>query len=362
MNEFYSRLYEKAEALFTVLAPAAYVLIVVALWTGVSGGNRSATMYLRAIVHAIIIALVLSQFTTWIKEGETVVRSLVHDTLQADPGAVYEKYKAMTESSSDEAEGGFWHTVFNLSEKELFKALITAMLWMLQFVAKTIVFLAYVVYKVVLAFAIAASPIFIGFLSVRTLFSVGMRFVLGTVGFLLWPLGWGFASLVTDTLLEVMAQESFVSATGMEELKHLLAVGAAGMWIIFSTIAAPLVIQKMITEGTNAGAAFLQGGWRAARAGMQSAATAGASLAATGVGTPLAVAGAAGAGALAFGSSSLSGSGYSSIGELAGNAARLSKLRSSSPSSPSYDASDPANDKKAAALIGKSSNPQRRAS
>lgn len=356
MNEFYTRLYEKAELLFDTLAPIAFVLVVFSLWSGVSNGNRSATMYARAVVQAIVIVLVLSQFNTWLRTGETVVNSLVYDTLQADPGEVYEKYKAMTASSDDAAEGGFWHTIFNLSEKELFKALITAMLWMLQFVAKAVVFIAYIVYKIVLAFAIAAAPIFIGFLSVRTLSSIGVRFMLGTVGILIWPLGWGFASLVTDTLLEIMSQESFVAATGMEELKNLLAVAAAGIWIIFSTISAPMVIQKMISEGTNAGAAFLSGGWRAARAGMQSAATTGATLASTGLGAPLAMAGAAGAGAMAFGSSSLSGAGYSSIGEVASNAARWRKSNSS------YSSSDPANDKKAAALIGKSRNPKSKSS
>ena len=347
MNEFYTRLYEKAELLFDTLAPIAFVLVVFSLWSSVSNGNRSGTMYLRAIVQAIVIVLVLSQFNTWLKAGETVVYSLVHDTLQADPGDVYEKYKAMTASSEDDAEGGFWYTIFN-SEKQLFKALIAAMLWILQFFAKTVVFIAYIIYKLVLAFAIAAAPIFIGFLSVRTLSSVGVRFLLGTVGILVWPLGWGFASLVTDTLLEIMSQESFVAATGMEELKNLLAVAAAGLWSVFSTISAPLVIQKMISEGANAGAAFLSGGWRAARAGMQSAASAGASMAATGAGAPLALAGAAGAGALAFGSSALTGSNYSSIGEVAGNAARWKKSNSS------YDSSDPANDKKAASLVGKS--------
>ena len=347
MNEFYTRLYEKAELLFDTLAPIAFVLVVFSLWSSVSNGNRSGTMYLRAIVHAIIIVLMLSQFNTWLKTGETVVHSLVHDTLEADPGAVYEKYKAMTASSEDDAEGVFWYALFN-TEKHLFKALIAAMLWILQFFAKTVVFIAYIIYKLVLAFAIAAAPIFIGFLSVRTLSSVGVRFLLGTVGILMWPLGWGFASMVTDTLLEIMSQDSFVSATGLEELKNLLAVAAAGLWIVFSTIAAPLVIQKMISEGANAGAAFLSGGWRAARAGIQSAATTGASMAATGAGAPLALAGAAGAGALAFGSSALTGSNYSSIGEVAGNAARWKKSNSS------YDSSDPANDKKAAAAIGKS--------
>ncbi|TLD71325.1 hypothetical protein FEM03_07280 [Phragmitibacter flavus] len=367
MNEFYTRLYEKAELMFATLAPIAFVLIVLSLWSNVSNGNRSATMYLRAFVHAAIIVLVLSQFTIWLTYGETIVHTLVHDTLQANPAEVYERYKAMTASSSDEAEGGFWHTIFNLSEKQLFKALITAVLWTVQWIAKFTVFIAYVIYKVVLAFAIAASPIFIGFLSVRTLSSVGVRFILSTVGILIWPLGWGFASLVTDTLIEILSQESFVEATGMEELKNLIAVAAAGLWIIFSTISAPMVIQRMISEGTNAGAAFLSGGWRAARSGVSGGASTGAALAGSGVGAPVAALGAAGAGALAFGSSSLSGYGSSSIPGVVGSAVDWSAKSKSSQSSKAkpnsaYTSSDPANDRQAASIIGRARKSNRRSS
>lgn len=351
MNEFYTRLYEKAELLFTTLAPIAFVLVVFSLWSSVSNGNRSATMYLRALVHAIVIVILLSQFSEWIKTGEQIVDSLVRDTLQANPDEVYERYKAMTASSSEEASGGFWDKIF--SDDGLFKAFVAAVLWTAQFIAKLVVFIAYVIYKLVLAFAIAAAPIFIGFLSVRSLSGVGMKFVLGTVGILVWPLGWGFASLVTDTFLDVMAEESFVTASGMEGMENLLAVAAAGVWIVFSTIAAPLVIQKMITEGTNAGTAFIQGGYNAAKSGMQSGALAGSAIAGTGVGAPVAAVGAAAAGAMAAASSSVAGSGSSGIGNLTYNAAQWSKA---------FNSSDPANDKKAAAVSGRGRRSNRRSS
>ncbi len=347
MDDLYTRLYAKADTLFTTLAPIAFVLIVFSLWSNISGGNRSATMYLRALAHAIVVVAVLSQFPEWLKLGERVVDSLVNDTLEANPAEVFEKYKAMTASASDDSEsGGFWHTIF--SEGQIFRAVIAAMLWLVQFFAKAVVFIAYIIYKVVLAFAIAGSPMFIGFLCVRSLSGIGMKFLLVTVGILLWPLGWGFASLVTDALLEIMADEGFASSTGMEAFKNFVAVAVAGLWIIGTTLAAPLIIQKMISEGTNAGLAFIEGGFRAAKAGVQSGASAGAAIAATGVGAPVAAAGAAAAGALAFGSAATTGSGYSGIGGLASTAARWGKS--------TFSSSDPANDGKATAAIRKSRN------
>lgn len=347
MDDFYTRLYAKADTLFTTLAPVAFVLMVFSLWSNISGGNRSVTMYLRALSGAIVAVIVLSRFPEWLQLGEEIVDDLVHDTLEANPAEVFEKYKAMTAAASDDSEsGGFWHTIF--SEGQIFRAVIAAMLWLVQFFAKAVVFIAYIIYKVVLAFAIAASPMFIGFLCVRSLSGIGMKFILVTVGILLWPLGWGFASLVTDALLEIMAGEGFVSSTGMEAFKNFVAVAIAGLWIAGTTLAAPLVIQKMISEGTNAGLAFLEGGFRAAKAGVQSGTTAGAAIAATGAGAPAAAAGAAAAGALAFGSAATTGAGYSGIGGLAATAAGWGKS--------TFSSSDPANDRKAAAAIRKSRN------
>ncbi len=351
MNEFYTKLDGKVDLMFTTLLPITFVLMVFALWSQISNGSRSGTMYLRALAHAIAIVVVVSQIGNWLDQGKEVVHSLVFDTLEADPGAVYEKYKAMTASSSDEAEsGGFWHTIFNLSEKQLFKGLITAMLWTIQWIAKFVVFIADVIYHLALAFALASSPIFIGFLAVKSLSYIGFKFLLTTAGILLWPLGWGFASLVTDTLLEIMAQESFVESTGMEALKNLLAVAVAGLWMIFSTIAAPMVIKAMISEGINAGTAMISGGWNATRAGVHNAVGSGAALAASGAGAPLALAGAAGAGALAFGAAAMHGSSHSDVSRLVQSAASAKRPRQS------YDSKDPANDKQASALIGASSN------
>lgn len=77
------------------------------LWSGIADGNRSATMYLRALVHLIVLAIVLSQFANWLEAGVPIVGSLVVEELQASPHEVAEKFMAMSASASDEADGGF---------------------------------------------------------------------------------------------------------------------------------------------------------------------------------------------------------------------------------------------------------------
>jgi len=136
MDSFYDTLYAKAGEMFAILAPIAFVLIVLSLWTSISGSGKSATAYLKAIARCAALILVLSQLITWTGLIEDGVESLVYGTLNADPSAVYERYKTMTADQSSGDSKGFWYTMFHLSEKELFKAVIAAVLWTAQFIAK----------------------------------------------------------------------------------------------------------------------------------------------------------------------------------------------------------------------------------
>jgi hypothetical protein len=78
-----------------------------------------------------------------------------------------------------------------LDGQALFEAGISIVLWVLGFIASVIVFYAYLVQKFILYVGYALAPIFIGFLAVRTLHSIGVGFLLGYAGVLCWPLGWG---------------------------------------------------------------------------------------------------------------------------------------------------------------------------
>lgn len=356
MDAFYLTLFTKAGQMFAILAPVAFVFIVTGLWTTVNSSGRSASVYLKAIAKAAVLVLVLSQFIGWTGLFEEQVESLVYGTLNANPGSVYDRYKALA-TTSDSGDGGFWSSLFRLSYKEAFKAVIAAILWVTQFFAKIIVYLAYVVYHLTLAYLIATAPFFIGCLAVRTAAHTGMAFIYGVVGVLLWPLGWGFASLVTDALLTVLAGNDFGVAEGFG---HLFVAAAAGLWVIFSTIAAPLLLQRIIRTGAGMGAALLSGGLNAAKSGAQAGTTAGATLAASGVGVPFALLGAAGAGAVAAGTSSLSGASRSDSAMVLGNIVRMGSCMfggssgeggQSAQPAPAYRADDPARDQETAALI-----------
>jgi len=90
------------------------------------------------------------------------------------------------------------------------------------------------------------------------------------VGVMIWPLGWGVAGLITQGMIDFMTNQSFLdstaSGTALYSLQNLMGLAFLGIWIIFSTIAAPIVIQRSITSGISAASSLLSGAFAAGSA------------------------------------------------------------------------------------------------
>jgi hypothetical protein len=213
-----------------------------------------------------------------------------------------------------------------LDAQSIFEHLISAALWLLGFLASVIVFYAYLVQKFILYVGFALAPIFIGFLAVRTLHSIGVSFLLGYAGVLCWPIGWGAASLLTSGLIGFMTDQSFLASGGFTGgagygLQNLLGLGALALWLISSTIAAPIIIQKAISHGTQVGQALFATTATAGIAGLTAGVGAATTFGAAG-GLAGFVGGTAGGGTAALigaAEASASGSSYSPAGNLIGS-------------------------------------------
>ncbi|HEY5769742.1 MAG TPA: hypothetical protein VIS71_07850 [Terrimicrobium sp.] len=305
-----------------VLLPAAFVLLVIGIVSSTITGQRSPGAYLRTFGRTLAFLAVLSQLTIWGNQVTGIVDNTVKNTLKADPAGVYQQYQKTLEVQRGSASSkSWWDKLFD--GQAVFETLISFVLYFFGFLASVIVFYAYLVQKFVLYLGYALSPIFISFLAVRTLQSIGTSYLLGLAGVMLWPLGWGAAAIMTQGLLDFMADQSFLSFGGVGgaagyTLQNLIGVAVLGIWLIFSTIAAPVIVQKAIATGAQIGSALAAG---AATAGT-AAATTGAATAATigGGGGAMATAGGLAGGAVAGGTalagSSMSGSPYSPGGGL----------------------------------------------
>jgi hypothetical protein len=307
-----------------VLTPIAFVLLAIGIVSSTVTGRRSPSAYLRTIGRTFAFAAVLAYLPTWSNEIATTVDSTVRDTLHADPAGVYQQYQkalAINKGSGSTSGSKSWWDV--LDGQALFEAGISIILWVLGFIASVIVFYAYLVQKFILYVGYALAPIFIGFLAVRTLHSIGVGFLLGYAGVLCWPLGWGAASLLTSGLIGFMTDQSFLSLGGVGGsagygLQNLLGLAALALWLISTTIAAPIIMQKAIATGAQVGQALTTTAVVAGSAGAAAGVAAVTTIAAGG-GVAAAGAGIAGGGAalvLGAAEASMTGSTYSPLGNL----------------------------------------------
>lgn len=364
----------QAQQLRTVLMPIAFVLMVIGIVSSTISGQRSPGAYLRTVARTFGISAVLVFLVSWGDEIAQITDDTVRNTLKADPSAVYAKYnKALEIQKSGNGKRSWWDKIW-AADAAIFEALVSFALWLLGLLASLILFYAYLVQKFVLYVGYALSPIFIGFLAVQSLRSVGINYLQGLAGVMLWPLGWGVAALLTNGLIDFMADQSFLNVVGgpvgsdLYGLQNLIGVGALALWLIFSTIAGPVILQKAIASGSQAGAALAGGAATAAGATVTAAVgTANAATLAGGGAIPsLALGGVAGATAL--GGSSLSGSQYSPMASLVGELGRSaqpssggSRSRSNSDSSANdaptparFNKQDPANDSQVREMIDSS--------
>jgi hypothetical protein len=231
----------------------------------------------------------------------------------------------------------------------------------LGFLASVIVFYAYLVQKFILYVGYALAPIFIGFLAVRTLHSIGVGFLLGYAGVLCWPIGWGAASLLTSGLIGFMTDQSFLASGGFTGgagygLQNLMGLAALAIWLISSTIAGPIIIQKAIATGAQVGQGLASTAATAGVAGLTAGAGAAASLSAGG-GAAAVAAGVAGGGAAATigaAEASMSGSSYSPMGNLVGSLGSASRGANRRPRRPKKN--DPTGDNAVRELLHQSRN------
>ncbi len=362
MNDFntlFPNFLNQCAELNRVLTPVAIVLFVVGIISSTVSGQRSASAYVRAIARTAAYVAVLASLLTWGNQVATAIDSTVKTTLQADPAAVQAQYqKALTMQKGTTGKSKSWWDL--LDAQAIFESGLSCIMWFVGWLASVIVFYAYLAQKFILYVAYGFAPLFIGFLAVRTLHSIGASYLLGFVGVLCWPLGWGAASIMTKGLLDFMTDQSFFALGAAPggagyALQNLIGVAVLGIWLIFSTIAAPIIIQKAIATGTQIGQALAGGAMTAGTAGA--VAGAGAAAAIGGRGGALAaaagLAGGAAAGTVGAAEASMSGSSYSPLGNLAGS---LASQRPGSRRPPKPKKDDPTGDNAVREVLQKQRN------
>jgi TrbL/VirB6 plasmid conjugal transfer protein len=309
-NSIFPNFVNQCVQLKQLLTPIAFLLLTAGLISSIVSGQKSGDAYMRAVARTLVLVVVLTFLVSWGNTITSAVDSTVKNVLKVDPTQIFTEYRDALDmqKSNESGNQSWWEKVFSI-RATIFESLISGFLWLLGWIASGIVFFAYIIQKIILYMGYALAPIFVGFLAIRSLYDIGKRYFLNLVGVMLWPLGWGVAALITQGLIDFMTDRSFlhtpivmvgvIPTTGSDaySFQNFLGAGLLGIWLIFSTIAAPVIIGRSISAGSLAGASLTSGAATAGRSAVATAATVGTSIASGGGGLAVAAGAIVGAGA-----------------------------------------------------------------
>jgi hypothetical protein len=285
---------QKCAELHELLRIVAFMLFIVGTILLVVHGFNGKTLMLH-MVRLFVLTALLVMLPQWGNQAQQLLQSSILDGLGVDPSNVQDQYNQLLVIKRDTGTDRSWWDILSDLNSFTVELLISGFLWLFGQFASLMLFWAYIIQKFILFSAYALSPLMIGLMAIRPLRSTGTRYLLNIVGVLLWPLGWAVAALITQGILDFMTDPSFkfVDPTAtLYSLQATFGVAVVAFWIVFSTISAPIVIQKVLSYGTLAGGQLISG---AVGSFLQTAATtAGAAAVASTTGLPLVTAGAAG--------------------------------------------------------------------
>ena len=310
---------QKCAELHELLRIVAFMLFIVGTILFVVHGFSGKTLMLH-MVRLFVLTALLVFLPQWGNQVQSLVQTSILDGLGVDPSNVQDQYNQLLVIKRDTGSDHSWWDILGDLSGFTVELLISGILWLVGQFASLLLFWAYIIQKFILFSGYALSPLLIGFMAIRPLRSIGGRYLMNIVGVLLWPLGWAVAALITQGILDFMTDPSFKfidPTASLYSLQATVGVVVVAFWIVFSTISAPLVIQKVIASGELAGGQLIAGAFSSF---FQTAATtAGADAVASTTGIPLVTAGAAGMAAVLSTMSSAAGHGSAGAIIIAGS-------------------------------------------
>jgi len=364
-NSMFPNFLNQCLSLKTLLTPVAFVLITGGLIASTIANNHNGTAQLHSIGRIIVFVILIVFLPSWGNQMVSIVSDVVTNVLKVDPAKIHDQYQAALQlKKSSDGNSSWWERLIHFPD--IMEGIISAIFIVLGWLASTLEWWAYILQTAILFIGYALSPIFVGMMAFPSLQGTGRTYLLNLLGIMLWPFGWGVAGLITQGMIDFMTDQSFLTSGAgggsvLYSLQNLMGLAFLGIWIIFSTIAAPVVIQKSIGRGISTASELFKGGFSAGRSAVMTGATTIASGGATGIKGAIAagaMAAAAGAESLATASMNEGQAGGSLIGSLAqmNNRAHERERDTAEPKEKSFPPNDPSGDKTVAGMLDKSRN------
>ena len=296
-----------------LLVFAFFALVLGLLLAAYRGMFGNLAEIVRALVAVAILSVTLSFIDDWTFELGNLVNEHVIERLDTDPREAHTRFGELIVNPVDDGEDeGWWDKIFDA--KAATATWIGKLLILVAAkIAWLIVWWAYFLHKALVYFGVALAPIFLPMLMLNATRGIAVRYLLGLFSLTLWPLGWAVANLMTEALMEAAADRTLFDYGGVVGQasfgpQMIFFMLLASMWLLASTIGAPIVMSRVLTSGAQIGAALL-GGFAGAGVGSVAGGVGGAMLGGGIAGPVGAAAGGLGGAGAGFASGAVGGPG-----------------------------------------------------
>lgn len=212
----------------------------------------------RFVIFLFLICLLITHTDTLINQAQSIIQNFVDTHIPARPDNIAERYKTMLSqilNTPDLQKKSFVKMLFSAN---FFEAIVMAVMTLISWLAMVELFFIFIIQKVALFICYALSAPLFALFTIRPLSGIALRHVLRITGLLMWNIGIATASCVTEGLIDLQIRNSqflgstlpvtgVAGATGWGVMQ-LLSLAVIAVWIIVSSIVAPLYIQRMITS------------------------------------------------------------------------------------------------------------------
>lgn len=240
--------------LFNLLLPVASLLVAAGL---LSVFQRATTVpdQLHGLVQVTAIVALLANFDLAVQTAKTSTQQIVEVELKASPEKLLQKFAGKLMAGDEKPDDGLWSRITRAGT-HLFHALLGALIAFIALLAMVFFFLAYLAQELALEMGIALSPILVGFLLLPATRGIGAKFLLYMLAIALFPLGWGAASLVSDSLIDFATRQGLgtnkeVAPALSFAMRDLFGALLLAVWMILSTLFAPFAILSAVTSGVH---------------------------------------------------------------------------------------------------------------
>ncbi len=250
IKHFFPELQLYSGGLYTMMIAVAAMIMLAGLIYRIAASGGDPGQMLRTVTTAGMIGIAIAMFSDWINDLQLIAYDLVDDT-DADPSRSYQRFASLMggASAQSDQEVGFWDILWS-QKGGLGNAMVYAFMFCISKLSQAVMFLFFVVQQLLVHFQTALAPAFLAMFLIRSLSGAATQFMLRLVAVALWPVGWAIASVMTNALMD-KAFDDVAGPIQTWEVPGFMPLLA--LWILISTIGAPLIIWKLLSGSATAG-------------------------------------------------------------------------------------------------------------